>query len=201
MQLTAKDAMNFVVLGGMTTLFASTVDIAELTISLLGKVVTLAWRLAAFAFFIKFLFKFMISIILNGGPILALKNAFFVTMAVLFNGASRCFSCLRISEGVADFFDDLASSCEDRSGPSSKSNAFGTKFGAGVNPLDKFLKGVDGGPFGDDARGPISGVTIKVRGPRGSWTSSTASVGANSGANSNSPDTPKDAIDVDSAPE
>ena len=195
MKLSARGSANLLVLGTIVTFAISTVDVVEIGLNVLGGALKFGWRLFAFLFFVQLVIKAVVATFMAGGPIRALKRAFFGMMAKGFNALSTLLSRLRFPGDLPDSIAELASQCEDRSGGPGLAGMLGgdNPFGGGANPFsagagsfEDFLKtsgaagfagGAGASPFGGGAS-PFGGGASPFGG------------GATPGASSSNPPSP-----------
>jgi len=95
------------------------------------------------------MFKAGLGVMMAGGPIKALKGAFFGTFASLFATLASAFSGRGVLDGASTFFGKLARGCDDRC----PSTGMGDLLGSGSNPF----AGSGGGGNLDDLFGGFGG--------------------------------------------
>ena len=202
-------------------LFASRLDPITFFFNTLGRLMKLGWRLVVFSMVLRLvgkfamgkLMKFGLGIMMAGGPIRALKGAFFGLWASIFGALSSLLAGRGPLDGLSRKLDGLANACEVRCPTGGMSDMMGGMGGAGGDLSSIFDGAASGGnPFGGDAdlsslfgsQTPFAtgtpssqpftpgsstpGVRINVRSPSGS---------TSSGPPGGSPSSPPKVVDVE----
>ena len=118
----AKSVVNLGVLGMLAALVVSPVGIACFLLDCFGGFLKLAWRLAVLGMVMRLIGPFLMKragglamkVMLSGGPINAIKAAFFGSFANLFGGLASLLAGKGPLDGIASFFGKCARGCDER---------------------------------------------------------------------------------------
>ena len=139
----ARSALNVVLLAFVASLVISPVSILCFMLDLFGGLLKLLWRLQVLFFIFRLVAKPLqkmamqigLRVMLAGGPIKAMKGAFFGTFASVFADLASFLSGRGPFNGLANFFGKLARGCDDRmpagGGMGDMASAFGGMGGMG----------------------------------------------------------------------
>jgi hypothetical protein len=129
-------------------------DIVCLGLDFLGGSLKFGWRFAVFLFVASMAARMVLQVVMAGGPLKALKAAFFGTAGRVCDGLEGIFSERISAPGLAEFFGKVARGCEERTpvvnNPFGGANPFG---GGGANPFG----GGGANPFGGGGANPFGG--------------------------------------------